>query len=102
MTGMIGVSTDVTDRRKAQVELKSAFDKLQAAEQELQVALKDEKASKEELAQTFDNLKNTQSQLVQQEKNGFFGTIDRRYCARDQQPNQLCLQRNRYIENVHG
>lgn len=73
--GMIGVSTDVTDRRKAQVELKTAYDKIKAAEKKLQGALKDEKASKEELANTFENLKSTQSQLVQQEKMASLGQL---------------------------
>ena len=94
--GIMGISTDVTDRRKAQVELKQAYDKvkeseerirliaqeqleatekLMLAERKLKQALEEEKKSKDDLGHAMDHLKSTQSQLVQQEKMASLGQL---------------------------
>ncbi len=96
VVGIMGVSTDVTDRRKAQVELKEAYtkvkeseerirliaqeqleatEKLMLAERRLKQALEEEKKSKDDLANAMDHLKNTQGQLVQQEKMASLGQL---------------------------
>ena len=68
ITGLVGIGRDITERKRAEVELKNACTGLARSEEALRTALTELKASHEEL-------KATQSQLIQAEKLESIGTL---------------------------
>ena len=68
VTGLVGIGRDITERKRAEGELKNACAELARREEELRTALTELKASHEEL-------KTTQSQLIQSEKLESIGTL---------------------------